>query len=297
MMQLADFTRLSVLPYDMPGPQIPLPAWINAAQIWLRDHLSFLTRPVSNFIKDQIFAGMNAGLEWIWPPILILIVGALAYFACGRRWVLPIGSVIGMVLLWNLGMWEATIQTFTLVVLATIVAVAIGLPVGIAAALSPTTRKIITPILDFMQTMPAFVYLLPAIPFFGLGAFSAIVATVVFSTPPCVRLIILGILQVPSDLIEAADSFGSTRRQKLFKVQLPMALPTIMAGVNQTIMLSLSMVVIAAMISAPGLGLKVWVAIQMNDTGRGVTAGLAIVILAIILDRMTQRLGKRKSDR
>ncbi|HET7267360.1 MAG TPA: ABC transporter permease subunit [Oleiagrimonas sp.] len=296
MMQLAAFTWLASLPYEFPGPEIPLPRWVNTAQRWSAEHLSFLTTPLSDFVKDQVFAGMNAGLEWVWPPVLMIIVAAFAYFASGRRWVLPIGSVIGMLLLWNLGLWDATIQTFSLVLLATVVAVAIGLPVGIASALSPTTRKIITPILDFMQTMPAFVYLLPAIPFFGLGAFSAIIATVVFSTPPCVRLITLGILQVPEDLIEAADSFGSTRRQKLFKVQLPMAMPTIMAGVNQTIMLSLSMVVIAAMISAPGLGQKVWLAISMNNTGRGITSGLAIVILAIILDRMTQRLGRRKHD-
>src|SRR5699024_9465124 len=231
MMQMAAFTRMALLPYDFPGPKIPLPQWVNTAQRWSADHLSFLTVPLSDFVKNQVFAGMNAGLEWIWPPVLMLIVAAFAFFASGRRWVLPVGRVIGMRLLWSLGLWSATIQTFSLVLLATVVAVAIGLPIGIAAALSPTTRRIITPILDFMQTMPAFVYLLPAIPFFGLGAFSAIIATVVFSTPPCVRLITLGILQVPEDLIEAADSFGSTRRQKLFKVQLPMAMPTIMAGV------------------------------------------------------------------
>src|SRR5699024_739265 len=184
-----------------------------------------------------------------------------------------------------------------LVLISTIIAVTIGLPIGIAAALNARTRRIVMPILDFMQTMPAFVYLIPAIPFFGLGAVSASVATVIFSTPPAIRLTILGITQVPADLIEAADSFGSTRRQKLFKVQIPMAMPTIMAGINQTIMLALSMVVIAAMIGAGGLGGEVWRAIQRLEPGMGFTAGIAIVILAMILDRMTQHIGQHKHER
>ena len=171
------------------------------------------------------------------------------------------------------------------------------LTLGIAAALSRRTSRIVMPILDFMQTMPAFVYLIPAIPFFGLGAVSASVATVIFATPPTIRLTALGIRQVPEDLIEAADAFGSTRRQKLFKVQLPMAVPTIMAGINQTIMLSLSMVVIAAMIGAGGLGGKVWQAIQRLEPGKGFEAGIAIVILAMILDRVTQRIGRKQPSK
>jgi glycine betaine/proline transport system permease protein len=187
------------------------------------------------------------------------------------------------------------VETFTLVLISTLIAVAIGLPLGILAALSTRASRVVMPILDFMQTMPAFVYLIPAIPFFGLGAVSASVATVIFATPPTIRLTALGIRQVPKDLIEAADAFGSTRRQKLFKVQLPMAVPTIMAGVNQTIMLSLSMVVIAAMIGAGGLGGEVWRAIQRLEPGKGFEAGIAIVILAMILDRITQRIGRSPS--
>jgi glycine betaine/proline transport system permease protein len=184
-------------------------------------------------------------------------------------------------------------QTLTLVFLATTVAVALGLPIGIWAAMSQRAYRVIMPVLDFMQTMPAFVYLIPAIPFFGLGPVSGIFATVIFSMPPAIRLTTLGIRQVPAELIEAADAFGSTRRQKLVKVQLPLAVPTIMAGINQTIMLALSMVVIAAMIGAGGLGGEVWKAIQRLQPGAGFEAGIAVVILAMILDRITQKIGQR----
>jgi glycine betaine/proline transport system permease protein len=171
-------------------------------------------------------------------------------------------------------------------------AILIGIPLGILAGVSKGFYKVITPILDFMQTMPAFVYLIPAIPFFGLGAVSAVFATVIFSIPPAIRLTALGIKQVPKDLIEASDAFGSTRFQRLIKIQLPLATPTIMAGINQTIMLSLSMVVIAAMIGAKGLGGEVWKAIQRLNLGLGFEAGLSVVIVAMVLDRITQHITK-----
>jgi glycine betaine/proline transport system permease protein len=209
---------------------------------------------------------------------------------------LGIGAALGLALIWNLGLWEPMIETLTLVVIATFVAVVIAIPVGIAAALSERLYKTIMPILDFMQTMPAFVYLIPAIPFFGIGSVSAIFATVIFSMPPAIRFTTLGIRQVPVELIEAADAYGATRGQKLVKVQLPMSLPTVMAGINQTIMLALSMVVIAAMIGADGLGSEVWRAIQRLRPGDGFEAGIAVVILAMLLDRVTQSLRKgRKS--
>ena len=170
----------------------------------------------------------------------------------------------------------------------------VRIPLGIWAAMSDRIYRIIMPILDFMQTMPAFVYLIPAIPFFGLGPVSGIFATVIFSMPPAIRLTTLGIRQVPAELTEAADAFGSTPRQKLLKVQLPLATPTIMTGINQTIMLALSMVVIAAMIGAGGLGAEVWKAIQRLEPGAGFEAGIAVVILAMILDRITQNIGQRR---
>lgn len=270
-------------------PKFPLAHLTDVALEWLTRNFSWLTKALSHAVSVVIDA-IIASLLFVPSWLLIIIVAGIAWRAAGRR--VAIFSALGLLFVWNLRLWEPTVQTFTLVLISTLIAVAIGLPLGIAAALSKRTSKVVMPFLDFMQTMPAFVYLIPAIPFFGLGAVSASVATVIFATPPTIRLTALGIRQVPADLIEAADAFGSTRRQKLFKVQLPMAVPTIMAGVNQTIMLALSMVVIAAMIGAGGLGGEVWQAIQRLEPGKGFQAGLAIVILAMILDRVTQRIGQ-----
>jgi len=270
-------------------PKFPLAHIIDVALNWLTSNFSFITKAVSH-VTSAAIDGIVTALLWFPPWVLIIAVAALAWRMAGRR--VAIFSAIGLLFLWDLRLWEPTIQTITLVLISTLIAVVIGLPLGIGAALSKRTSRIVMPVLDFMQTMPAFVYLIPAIPFFGLGAVSASVATVIFSMPPAIRLTALGIKQVPADLIEAADAFGSTPRQKLFKVQLPMAVPTIMAGVNQTIMLALSMVVIAAMIGAGGLGGEVWKAIQRLEPGKGFESGIAIVILAMILDRITQRIGR-----
>lgn len=275
-------------------PKFQLADYIDTGLHWLTVHLSFITRDLSD-VAAVIINSISGGLQWFPPWVLIIVVGALGWWLASRK--VAIWSMVGLLFLWDLRLWDVTIDTFTLVLISTLIAVAIGLPIGIAAALSRRTGKLVMPILDFMQTMPAFVYLIPAIPFFGLGVVSASVATVIFATPPCIRLTILGINQVPHDLIEAADSFGSTKMQKLFKVQLPMAVPTIMAGINQTIMLALSMVVIAAMIGAGGLGGEVWRAIQRLEPGKGFTAGIAIVILAMILDRMTQNIGRRAHEK
>ncbi|GAB3034201.1 MULTISPECIES: proline/glycine betaine ABC transporter permease [Oleiagrimonas] len=270
-------------------PKFPLAHGIDVALDWLTHNFSWLTQALSHAISAVIDA-IVAGLLFVPPWLLIIIVAAVGWRVAGRR--VGIFTALGLLFLWNLRLWQPTVETFTLVLISTLIAVAIGLPLGIAAALNKRTSRIVMPVLDFMQTMPAFVYLIPAIPFFGLGAVSASVATVIFSTPPTIRLTALGIRQVPGDLIEAADAFGSSRKQKLFKVQLPMAVPTIMAGINQTIMLALSMVVIAAMIGAGGLGGEVWEAIQRLEPGKGFESGIAIVILAMILDRITQRIGR-----
>lgn len=231
-------------------------------------------------------------INWFPQIFLILIFSFIAFELANLK--MAILTALGFLFIWNIGLWKPTITTLALVILSTTLSVIMGIPLGILAALNKRAYKIITPILDFMQTMPAFVYLIPAIPFFGLGPVSAIFATVIFSIPPSIRLTALGIKQIPADLIEAADAFGSTKMQKLFKLQLPLATPTIMAGINQTIMLSLSMVVIAAMIGAKGLGGVVWKAIQRLQPGMGFEAGIAVVIVAMILDRITQHLTKKQ---
>jgi glycine betaine/proline transport system permease protein len=275
-------------------PKLPLDEIIDDGLDFITSHLAFLTKGVSRVTETGIEA-IVSGLLALPPWLFILLVGLVAGRLGGRR--LGLWSMAGLLLLWNLQLWEPTMQTLTLVLLATLVAVSLGLPIGIAAALSERIYRLVMPVLDFMQTMPAFVYLIPAIPFFGLGPVSGIFATVIFSMPPAIRLTTLGIRQVPTELIEAADAFGSTPRQKLIKVQLPLAVPTIMAGINQTIMLALSMVVIAAMIGAGGLGGEVWKAIQRLQPGAGFEAGIAVVILAMILDRLTQKIGQNRKPR
>lgn len=272
-------------------PKLPLDEFIDEGLNFTTTHLSFITKLISQITEGWIEAFV-AGLLYLPPWLLILLIGSLAWRTAGYR--VALWSIAGLTLIWNLQLWEPTMQTLILVMMATFVAVMFGLPLGIWAALSDRVYRIIMPTLDFMQTMPAFVYLIPAIPFFGLGPVSGIFATVIFSMPPAIRFTTLGIRQVPVDLTEAADAFGSTPGQKLFKVQLPLALPTIMAGINQTIMLALSMVVIAAMIGAGGLGAEVWKAIQRLEPGAGFEAGIAVVILAMILDRITQNIGQQR---
>ncbi|NWN91728.1 proline/glycine betaine ABC transporter permease [Marinobacter adhaerens] len=274
-------------------PRIPLGDWIENSLNWLTTEYSNVTRGIADVTVASIDT-LNDALMWLPPGVLLLIIAGLCWWVANVR--LAIGAAAGLALIWNMGLWVPMIETLTLVVIATLVAVVIALPVGIAAALSERLYKLIMPVLDFMQTMPAFVYLIPAIPFFGIGSMSAIFATVIFSMPPAIRFTTLGIRQVPGELIEAADSYGATRSQKLFKVQLPMSLPTVMAGINQTIMLALSMVVIAAMIGASGLGSEVWRAIQRLRPGDGFEAGIAVVILAMLLDRITQSLRKNRKE-
>ncbi|SHM09036.1 ABC transporter permease [Vreelandella subglaciescola] len=271
--------------------RIPLGEWIEGGLNWLTSEYSVVTRSISHFTKIGINS-LNDGLMWLPQWALLAMIVLLCWRVSSYR--LGIGAALGLALIWNLGLWDPMIETLTLVVIATLVAVAFALPVGIAAALSERLYRLSMPILDFMQTMPAFVYLIPAIPFFGIGSVSAIFATVIFSMPPAIRFTTLGIRQVPVELIEAADAYGATRSQKLFKVQLPLSLPTLMAGINQTIMLALSMVVIAAMIGADGLGSEVWRAIQRLRPGDGFEAGIAVVILAMLLDRLTQSLRRSR---
>ncbi len=205
-------------------------------------------------------------------------------------------TALSLFLVDHMGLWSAMMETLSLVLASTLVAMLIGLPLGVAMARSDRVAAIVRPVLDLMQTMPAFVYLIPAAMFFGLGAVPGTIATVIFSMPPVVRLTNLGIRQVHVEFIEAGNAFGCTALQLLCKVQVPNAMPSIMAGINQTIMLSLSMVVIASMIGAGGIGNTVLTGIQRLDVGTGFEGGLAVVILAVVLDRLTQSFGKERAS-
>lgn len=269
-------------------PTLPLAEWINHLVDWLTTFEGFFNL-LTNIIGG-IVAFFQGILDFIPAWLFILLIVALTYYANRKKqkWGLILFEVLGLLLIWNLDFWRDMTQTLTLVLSSSLIALVIGIPIGIGMAESEWMQAIFKPILDFMQTMPAFVYLIPAVAFFGIGMVPGVVASVIFAMPPTVRMTNLGIRQVPTELIEAADSFGSTGWQKLFKVQLPLAKSTIMAGINQSMMLALSMVVIASMIGAMGLGTRVYFAVGRNDAGAGFAAGIAIVILAIILDRLTQ---------
>lgn len=272
-------------------PRIPLGEGIEAVLDFLVTHLAFATKAFSA-VADQGIRVMESGMMAVHPVLMIFILTAIVFYLTRQRGV-SVFTFLGLGLIWNLGLWSATVSTLSLVLVATLIAISIGIPIGIFCALNIHAFNIVRPVLDFMQTLPAFVYLIPAIPFFGLGRVAAIFATVIFSMPPAIRFTTLGIRQVPKELVECADAFGADRWQKLFKIQLPLAKATIMGGVNQTIMLALSMVVIAAMIGARGLGGEVWRAIQRLQPGAGFEAGIGIVIVAIVLDRVLQKLAKQ----
>lgn len=271
-------------------PKLPLDEWVESFVDFLKEYLSTFFDTISNvieFVNDSIVALLEIG-----PPIvLILVITAIAWWIV--NWKVGLFSLIGLSLVNNLGYWPETIETITLIVISVLISFIIGVPLGVWMSQKYTVQSIVTPILDFMQTMPAFVYLIPAVVFFGLGEVPGVIATIIFSMPPIVRLTNLGIRQVDEELVEASNAFGSTAGQRLTKVQIPLAMPTIMAGVNQTIMLSLSMVVIASLVGAPGLGTIVYRAVTQVDTGVGFEGGIALVILAMILDRITQGANKQ----
>lgn len=272
-------------------PRLPFADWIDDGVDWLVDTFGTVFDGISGFLAGIV----EGSVEWLnmVPSILLAVLfSLLAWFISTRR--IALFSLIGLLFIDYLGYWYPMLQMLALVLTSVLFALLIGIPIGVWGSQQATARKIINPILDLMQTMPAFVYLLPAIFFFNIGVVPGVVASVIFSMPPTIRLTMLGIEQVPKDLIEATEAFGSTTWQRLWKTQIPLAKPTIMAGVNQSIMLSLSMVVIASMVGAPGLGEEVYRAVTQLKTGVGFETGLAIVIVAIILDRITQHAGKKK---
>ena len=270
-------------------PRIPLGEWAEALVEWIAANLGFLLDAISQllgWVLDLVGSILEA-----FPALAFVLLASVLTLFLTRKILLTVGVALGLLLIDNMGLWSQSMETLSLVLVAAGAAVLIGVPLGILSARNARAEAVTRVFLDFMQTMPSFVYLIPVVIFFGLGNVPGMIATVVFALPPVVRLTALGIRQVPVELNEVADSFGSSTLQKLMNVQLPVAMPSIRAGINQCVMLSLSMVVIASMIGARGLGYNVLVSIQRIDVAMGFEAGLAIVILAVVLDRITQNVG------
>jgi len=274
-------------------PKIPLDEWVKLFVDFLKDNFSVLFKSTTDVIKFST-EGFASIISFIPPIIFVIIIALIAWWIV--NWKLGLFTLIGLGLVNNLGYWPETIDTISLIVISVLISMIVGIPLGIWMSQKHSVQSIVTPVLDFMQTMPAFVYLIPAVIFFGVGIGPGVVATIIFAMPPTVRLTNLGVRQVDAELVEASDAFGSTTAQRLLKVQIPLAMPNIMAGINQTIMLSLSMVVIASLVGAPGLGRIVYRAVTQTEVGMGFEGGLSLVILAMVLDRITQGANKRKSE-
>ncbi|EJL91955.1 glycine betaine/L-proline ABC transporter permease ProW [Pantoea sp. BIGb0393] len=273
---------------------IPLDSWVTEGIDWVVSHF----RPVFQGIRvpvDYILSAFQQLLLGMPAPVAIVVFALIAWQIASPA--MGIATLISLIAIGAIGAWSQAMVTLALVLTALFFCIVIGLPLGIWLARSERAARIIRPLLDAMQTTPAFVYLVPIVMLFGIGNVPGVVVTIIFALPPIVRLTILGIKQVPADLIEASESFGASPRQMLFKVQLPLAMPTIMAGVNQTLMLALSMVVIASMIAVGGLGQMVLRGIGRLDMGLATVGGVGIVILAIILDRLTQSMGRDSRSR
>lgn len=266
--------------------KIPVGQWGKAFFDWLTDNFDAVLRGFSrglNFLLENIAFYLN-----LLPPVLLAALIALLAWWLQKSKALAIGVLLGLLFIINQGLWKQTVQTLVLVVAASSASMLIGVPLGIWAAHKPKVYRIMLPILDLMQTLPTFVYLIPVLTLFGLGNAPGLVVTIIFVIPTAVRLTHLGMTSIPKSIIEAGEAFGATKRQLLWKVELPAALPTIMTGLTQCIMLSLSMVVFAALIGAGGLGTEINRALGSRRIDSGLEAGLAIVILAIVLDRMTR---------
>ncbi|NLD74307.1 MAG: proline/glycine betaine ABC transporter permease [Chloroflexi bacterium] len=278
--------------WDFPSTiSLPLDDWIDTIVKWI----AIEGDAIFDFIGDKLLyllVRLERGLLWVPWWVVILVFAAAGWRLLGRK--MALGVVLSMTLIGALGFWDPAMQTLAIVIAASILAVITGVPIGIVVGRSNILGQIIRPLLDLMQTMPSFVYLIPVLMVFPLGPVPALIATFIYAIPPVIRLTDLGIRQVASDVVEAAHAFGSTSWQLLVRVQLPLAMPTIMAGINQTIMMALSMVVIAAMIGAGGLGSEVLRGIGRLEVGHGFASGISIVVMAVIIDRLTQGLVRQE---
>lgn len=268
--------------------RLPIQHWINAAVNWMVHSLGGLFNVIAA-IFNQVDGVLNFVLSTPSWLIMLAIFVLIALVVRGTGFAL--GSLVGGLLVQDMELWTTSMNTLALVLTAGLFSLVVGIPMGVWAGQTVRARAVIRPVLDVMQTMPIFVYLIPAVMFFGLGAVPAVFATFIFAAPPVIRLTELGLRQVPEELVEAGEAFGATPGQLLLKIKLPQATPSIMAGVNQTIMLALSMVVVAGMIGAGGLGEVVLQGISTLNPGLGFTGGLAVVLVAIYLDRITEQLG------
>jgi len=280
---------MAILSFD--EAQIPLDEWIETLVDWLvanfRAQFQLIKWPV-----DITLSSIDSFLNWL-PPILVIIgIAILAWRVAS--WRVSIFSFLALMFIGYLGLWEQTMTTLAMVLSSVVFCAVVGVPLGILASRSDRFEQFLRPLLDAMQTTPAFVYLVPVVMLFSIGTVAGVIATIVFSMPPIIRLTNLGIRQVPKELIEASLAFGGTSGQILRRVQIPIAMPTIMAGLNQTIMLSLSMVVIAALIGAGGLGVPVFQGLNSLQVGLAGVGGISIVLMAMVLDRITQAMGKPK---
>jgi ABC-type proline/glycine betaine transport system permease subunit len=271
-------------------PHIPIGDWFQTIVTWLENNVG----PFFDFIQTVVSGavnGLDAGLTWLPPLVMVALFTLLGLWL--RGWKFGLFTLIGFLLIDSVQEFTSAMQTLSLVLVASIIAVIISVPLGVLAARKRRVSQVVRPVLDLMQTMPPFVYLIPVIFFFSIGAVPGVVATVIFALPPGVRLTELGIRQVDGEVVEAGEAFGSPPRRILTDIQIPLAMPSIMAGINQVIMLSLSMVVIAGMVGAPGLGSDVYQAVTRVQLNFGFEAGLAVVILAVYLDRLTAVLSDR----
>ncbi len=279
--------------WDFEDPIIPMDDWIESGVSWLVTNY----RPQFQLIKwpvQKTLWSIDAFLNWLHPAAFLVIFGIIAWRIAG--WKISLFSILTFFLVGILGMWSQTMTTLAMVISAVVFCAVVGIPLGILASRSDRFEATLRPVLDAMQTTPAFVYLVPVVMLFSIGTVAGVIATIIFSMPPIIRLTNLGIRQVPKELVEAGQAFGSTGWQVLRKVQIPLAMPTIMAGLNQTIMLSLSMVVIAALIGAGGLGVPVFQGLNNLQVGLAGVGGLSIVLMAMALDRVTQALGQQKKQ-